>query len=192
MDFLSIDIYKILEIIASLFGLVFLFLIIKQKISCWIFGIIASAINVFLLIHVKLYSEAILYSFYIFTGIYGWIKWSSPKNDLKISVADLSFHLLWIFIGIILAVLVGFYFSNYTDARLSYLDSFSSVFAIIATILEARKILHAWIYWIILNTYTIFLYANVDLPFRSGEMLIYAIFSFVGFYSWRKSYKTGN
>lgn len=190
IDFtLTVD--EILELSASIFGLLFLFLIIKEKIAAWIFGILASSINVYLLIGVKLYSESILYSFYILMGIYGWWKWSKITNGekLKISTISLSKHFYWVIVGSVLAYGLGYYFDNYTDAERPFWDSYSTVFAFIATFLEARKVLHAWIYWIVLNTYTIFLYGSVGLNFRSIEMLIYAFFSVVGFLAWRQKMK---
>lgn len=190
MEIQSIDLYKILEAIASLFGLIFLYLVIKQKKAAWYFGIIASAINVFLFINVKLYSEAVLYFIYFVLGFYGLFQWSKRNGkELKINVIDANFHLIWVLVGLSFAGFVGYYFNNFTDARYSYFDSISTSFAIIATFMEARKILHVWIYWILINTYSVFLYASVDLSIRSTEMMIYAIFSFVGFFAWRKSYK---
>jgi nicotinamide mononucleotide transporter len=173
-----------------LFGLGFLFLIIKEKIIAWPIGIIASLINIYLLINVKLYSESILYSFYVVAGIYGWYNWGRSKEPLKVIKKSIKYHLIFILIGIFAASGLGYLFDNYTDAEKSYWDSFSTVFALIATYLEARKELNAWIYWIILNSYTVYLYYSVDLNFRSIEMFIYAIFSFVGYLAWRRSYKS--
>ena len=179
---------KILELTSSVFGLLFLILIIKEKRLGWIFGVIATSLSVYLFIQAKLYSEAILYSYYIVMGVYGFVKWSRMKSSLKVTTFKIQNHLYFILFGLILSFGLGYYFENNSDAARPYLDAFSTIFAFIATWLETKKKLGAWIYWIVLNTYSIFLYGSVDLQIKSIEMVIYAVFSFYGFYSWRKSY----
>jgi nicotinamide mononucleotide transporter len=183
------DLNKILELIASIFGLAFLFLIIKERIEGWFFGIIASIINIYLMLEVKLYSESILYSYYLIMGVYGWYHWhNKSKGKIEISTISIKKHIYWIIIGVFLTFGMGFYFETQTEAELPYRDGFSTVFAFIATYLQARKYLYSWVYWIVLNAFSIYLYNSVDLNFRSMEMIIYSVMSVVGFFQWRKIY----
>ena len=64
---------QILEITAVLFSLTYLVLLIKEKIACWFFGIAASIISIYIFYKTGLYSEAILYSFYVIIGFYGFL-----------------------------------------------------------------------------------------------------------------------
>ena len=61
-------------------------LMINQKILAWPFGILGSLISIYLVWEQSLYSESILYSYYVFMGIYGWIHWTK-KNDMKLPLA---------------------------------------------------------------------------------------------------------
>lgn len=178
------------EIIGTVLNLIFLVLVIKENIWCWLFGILGSLVSIYLFIETKLYSEAILYSYYVLIAIYGWKKWKkeTDKKELKVTDIRLFLHLSWITSCIAIAIALGWIFQNYTDANNPYFDSFTTVFAFLATYFEAIKLRSAWFYWIIINGFSIWLYQIRGLEIYSYLMLIYFILSFVGLYQWQKSY----
>ena len=180
-----------LEIGSVVFSLLFLFFLIRENKNCWFYGIGASLLSIFLFYRIHLYSESILYIYYVFIGFYGYFLWNKNEKDnhtLKISQPGLSSHLLLFFIGVFSGSLLGYVFENYTDAENAYLDAFTTVFSFIASYLEARKVLTTWILWIILNGVTIYLYSQKELDWYAGLTLIYTAFSFVGYFKWRKIY----
>lgn len=188
------DIYFYLEIVAVLFALAYLFLLIAQRIECWIFGIFGSLLSIFLFIHSKLYSEAILYSYYVFMGVYGYYIWSQKEHadalpSLQVNKANTFLHVVYVLLCVFLALILASLFDSYTDAELPYFDAFTTVFSFLATFLEARKVLSAWLYWIVINGSTIFLYSNKGLDVYAGLSLFYFIMSFVGYSKWKKSMK---
>ena len=184
------EINSILEIIGTILNLAFLILVIRENIWCWLFGIIGSLVSIYLFIETKLYSESILYSYYVIMGIYGWRKWSSSNkgNQLRVSEVSLLVHGGWIIFSTSLAIALGWLFSNHTDANNPYFDAFTTVFAFLATYFEAIKLRSAWLYWIVINGLSVWLYMQRGLEIYSGLMLIYFILSFVGLLKWQKSY----
>jgi len=181
----------LLEIITVLFSSIYLFLLVKENIWCWPFAILSSLLSIYLFVEAKLYSEAFLYFFYILFGIYGWYKWSAKENgaSLSISKLDPKIHALWIGIGIILAFVLGYLFQTYTDAEKSFIDSNTTIFSFIASYLEAHKYLYAWIYWIILNAVSVWLYFTQGLTIYAGLMVVYFIMSGVGLWNWSRKYR---
>ena len=179
---------ELLEWLAVGFNLMFVILIIKENKWGWPFGIIGSLISIYIFMVSKYYSEAILYSYYVFMGIYGWMRWSSPKPE-KTLVREWSFakHIISLVSGTLLFMALGHLFSTYTDADKPYYDSFSTIFSFIATYMEAQKILSAWIYWILLNGYSVWLYMSKDLEVYGYLMVFYTILSVVGWLQWKKS-----
>lgn len=171
---------------ATILSLIFLALVMYEKIWCWFFGILSSILSVYLFYKLHLYSEAILYFFYILFGIYGWYTWNQPRKSLAISRWSWLRHIRIVSIGIILSLGIGYLFQRYTDADKSYIDAHTSVFGLVATYLEAHKILGAWIYWIIINGISVWLYYSKGLEVYTWLMLLYFILSFVGFYQWQK------
>ena len=118
-----------LEITGVIFSLLFLILLIRENIWCWLFGIIGSAISIYLFIQAKLYSEAILYLYYIGISFYGWWRWSKQSdNPAQIHIWSWMNHLLAILIGIGCALGLGWYFQSQTDANNPFEDAFSTIF----------------------------------------------------------------
>lgn len=185
------EVHTIIEIIAVLLSLTFLFLLMKENIWCWLFGIISSALSIYLFATAKLYSEAMLYFFYVLFGIYGWYVWANPATGKTLPISKLSTqkHLRWIGIGIFFSLLIGFLFKNYTDANKSFVDAHTTTFSFIATYLEAHKYLYAWIYWLFINGVTVWLYYTQGLSIYAGLMVVYFVMSAVGFWKWRKKYE---
>ena len=96
-----------IEVTTVILSTIYLFLLVKENIWCWLFGILSSLLSIYLMVEVKLYSEAILFGFYVLVGFYGWYTWSNTKSGkpLAIKVLGVKFHILWIFLGVIVAYL---------------------------------------------------------------------------------------
>lgn len=182
----------ILEVIAVVLNLIYLVLLIKERISCWFFGILGSIVSIYLFYSIGLYSESILYIYYVAIGIYGYLLWKKKEDEkdaLKVQTINLKKHLLLVVSGIIIAVVIGFYFKMNTDAVNPYLDAFTTVFSFIASFLEAKKILSSWVFWVIINTATIILYVQQSLLLYLLLTIIYVVFSVIGYLEWRKKYQ---
>ena len=180
----------LIEIGAVVLSLTYLFLLMKENIWCWPFAILSSLLSIYLFVEAKLYSEAILYFFYILFGIYGWYIWSAKKSGgtVAISKLDPKIHGLWIGIGIVFAFLLGYLFQTYTEAEKTFIDSNTTIFSFIAQYLEAHKYLYAWVYWIIINGVSIWLYFTQGLSVYAGLMVVYFIMSWVGLWNWGRKY----
>lgn len=180
----------VIEIIGTVLSLTYLFLLMKENIWCWLFAILSAIIFIYSFIGVKLYSEAILYFFYILFSIYGWYKWSAKKTGetLAISKLPLKNHIFWVGIGLVLALLLGYIFQTYTDAEKTMIDSNTTIFSFIASYLEANKYLYAWVYWILINAVSVWLYFTQGLPIYAVLMVVYFLMSGVGLWNWRRKY----
>ena len=182
---------NILEILGISLSLAYSVGLMFQKKWGWPLGILGSFISIFLFIDVKLYSEAILYGFYVLFGFYGWYNWSKGKgqSNLPVIIKGATWHILFFAIGIVGSLGLGYFFQSTTDAENSFEDAFSTVFSFIATYFETQKILSSWLYWIILNAFSVYLYSIRGLEIYGSLMVIYFALSIWGFIEWRKSYR---
>ncbi len=186
------DIYTVLEIISVIFGVLYLVLMVKENIWCWIFGIFASAITIYLYKHVTLYLEAGLNLYYILAGFYGWLYWHKHRGkNQKTPVIEwkLKYHFFNITIGIILSLLLGYIMHRFTDSHRPYIDAGITVFSFSATYLEARKVISTWYYWFFLNAFSIGLMIDRELYFFSALSVFYTAMCIYGYIHWRKTLK---
>jgi len=178
----------LLEIVAVIFGVLYTVLMAQNKISCWIFGIIGSLLSVYLFVeYAKLYAEAVLYVFYVFAGIYGWIQWKKQKIVDVVYQHKMLTHIKLISSGIIISLLLYFgltYFFPVAEKPL--IDSFTTVFSFIATYLMAKKWIENWYYWLIIDGVSTYLYYSRGLEIYALLMLVYTFLVVYGYWKWRK------
>lgn len=180
--------FTLLEIIGVICGIIYLLLIIRENIWCWLFGILASAITIFLYIEFKLYLEAGLNGYYVLAGIYGWIFWSR-KGDRKLPVSEwrLPWHALTLIGGAALSLLLGRIMDQYTDSPRPFMDALLAIFSFVATFMEARKILSTWYYWFAINGLSVWLQADRGLYYYAFLSVFYTIMCVKGYLEWRKN-----
>ena len=94
-------------------------------------------------------------------------------------------------VGIIIVATLtsGYLLDSSSDARLPYLDSFTTWSSIITTYMVAKKILENWLYWLVIDSVSIYLYLDRELYFTALLFAIYIVIIFFGWYSWLQSYR---
>jgi len=162
-----------------------------ERIECWFFGILASLLSIYLFYHTKLYSEAILYFYYVGMGFYGYFLWrqKTETNTLVVTINEHKpiRHFYYILTSSLFAVVLAAFFDSYTDAERPYVDAFTTVFSFLATYLQAKKVLSSWKYWILINSVTVWLYFSKGLEIYAMLMLVYLTMSVLGLIKWKKA-----
>ncbi len=188
MTWVSNNIALLLEIVAVILGIIYVVLAAKNKISCWIFGILGSLLSIALfVIYAKLYAEAVLYIFYVLAGIYGWINWKNQKNEAEVYQRKMLTHLFIIGVGIVFSM--GLYYvltSFFEESERPMIDSFTTIFSFIATYLTTKKWIENWIYWIVIDTVTTYLYFSRGLEIYALLMVAYSVIAVYGYLQWKK------
>ena len=178
----------LLEASAVVLGLAFIVCIIRRQRVGWFFGVAQCILSVVLFAELKLYAEAWLYGLYALFGLYGWWSWSANQGG-EVFIRRISLAVLMILsaIGVVLSIGTGYLMRTLTDSPRPFLDSFTSVFGLLATWLEAKRFLEAWHYWIILNGISIGLYIDREASLYAGLMGVYFVMSFIGLRQWKRA-----
>jgi len=178
------------EMGATIFGLIYIVLVVKENPWCWFWGILSSALLAWVTYTSNgYYIDAVLNIFYVvmgFLGIYQWRFGGRNKDELPVTQLTVNQHVMIIIVGIGLTVLFGYLFKEYTSAERTYLDAFTTAFAIFATFMTIQKKLGNWIYWIVVDLLYVYMYA---LGGTYLLMLLYIIYCFIaikGYLDWRK------
>ena len=178
--------WSILETVAVIFSLLYVYLAAHQNNLCWLAAVISVSLYIYICFNAKLYAETVLQVFYFLMAIYGFYSWKKNNSQLQISTWPIKKHLFIIFLGTILTFLLGFIFSNYTDAEMPLVDSFTTVFSVFATYMVVKKILSNWLYFIIIDIISTYLYFSRDLHLTSLLFLLYTFIAVAGFIKWNR------
>ncbi len=177
---------SIAEIIAVLSSLIYVYLAAKTNRLCFLFGGISSAIYVYICLNYQLYFDTFLNFFYIVMSIVGFIAWNKPVGEQPI-VQLSSKRFLWIIIaGSVSVALFGYFANHFSDASLPYIDAFTTIFALIGTIMVIQKHLQNWIIWIVVDAVSIGMYFYKGLFFTSILFLLFTVIAIKGYIEWKK------
>ena len=179
------------EIVAVVFGLIYVILAAKENIWCWPAGFIGTGTSIYLFWDGSLYMESALNVYYLLMAIFGWWQWrygSINKSTLAIRSLALKEHLIILSLIALLTVISGYFLNARTDAALPYLDSFTTWSAVITTWMVTRKILENWLYWIVINSASIYLYLERGFALYAALFVLYVIIAVFGYLQWRNTH----
>lgn len=177
------------EITGSILSLIYLYLSIRQKVSLWIFGFLASALYVVVFFDSKLYADMSLQLYYLVVSVYGWINWKRGKEEKELPATNTSKR-MWL--KLVLAT-VAIYFIYYfvllyfTDSMIPKSDSLVGALSVIATWMLARKLIENWLVWIVADALCVGLYVYKGLYPTVGLFVVYTAMAVVGYFQWRKT-----
>ena len=129
------------ELLAVILAIAYLVLAVRENIACWYAAFVSTAIFLVIFWQVNLYMESALQVYYLGMAVYGWYAWQHADTEdqaLAISTWRLQTHVLVITGVLLLAVVSGYLLGEHTDARLPYLDSFTTWGAVVTTFMVAR------------------------------------------------------
>lgn len=183
---------SLLELTAVVFAIVYLLLAVRENVLCWAAAIVSTLIFLFIFWEVSLYMESSLQIFYIGMAVFGWYQWRGVDdggNSLQVSTWSVQQHLVALTSIALLTVVSGYVLNSGTDAALPFLDSFTTWGSVVTTFMVARKVLENWLYWLVIDSVSIYLYLDRELYFTALLFVVYIIIIFFGWFSWLKSYR---
>jgi len=179
-----------MEIIATVFGFLCVWLVVRQSIWCWPTGLIQVSLFVYVFYQAKLYSDMLLHIVYIGVQFYGWHSWlHGGKNHGVLRVTELGSTgiVRWSAFAGLLTIVWGYVMATWTDAAAPYADGFVAVTSLIAQWLQARKKLQSWYFWISVDVVAIVVYLIKALYFTTGLYFAFFVLCILGLKEWRKS-----
>jgi nicotinamide mononucleotide transporter len=185
-----------LEAAAVGLGVLYLLLAIRQNIWCWPAALVSVLLSLVLFYEARLYMEAALQVFYVAMALYGWQQWRAGRrghaaraaDDLPVSVWSARQHALAIGATLLMSAMFGWALAANTDAAFPYLDSFTSIAAIVTTYMVAKKILENWIYWFVIDGIGVYLHAARGLYLYAALFVLYLFLVVAGFVRWRRDW----
>jgi len=183
---------SLLELLAVVFAVAYLVLAVKENSLCWYAAGISTLIFLFIFWNVKLYMESGLQIYYLAMAFYGWYQWRDAQTEtvsLRVSKWRAKQHIVALVLIAALTFVTGSLLNSGTDANMPYLDSFTTWASVVTTFMVARKILENWLYWLVIDSVSIYLYLDRELYFTSLLFAIYIVIIFFGWFAWNRSYR---
>ena len=177
------------EITGSILSLIYLYLSIRQKVSLWIFGFLASALYVVVFFDSKLYADMSLQLYYLVVSVYGWINWKRGKEEKELP-ATVTTNKMWLKLALATVAIYFIYYLvllYFTDSSIPKSDSLVGALSIIATWMLARKLIENWLVWIVVDALCVGLYVYKGLYPTVILFVIYTVMAVVGYFQWRKT-----
>ena len=184
-------IYAVLEVLATIFGIICVFLQTQEKVIAWPFGLVSVILAVFVFQNAGLYSDVVLHIVYIGLNLYGWYYWSNKDTDdvdalVPVGKLSLNAMLYWALFIVLGSWIWGTYMDHIFGASFPYLDAFIMVGSLSAQYLLAKKIIHNWLLWIIVDVVAVGVYLAKGLYPFVFLFFVYLLLCVFGYVSWRK------
>jgi nicotinamide mononucleotide transporter len=185
---------SLLEAAGVLFSVLYLVLAIRESLWCWPAAFLSSVLTILVMFGARLYSEAALNVFYAAMAVYGWYQWryggrGQGAPELPISVWPIKAHVLAIGGSIALAAVVGWLMSRHTTAAFPYFDAFVTVSSVVTTYMVARKILENWLYWLVIDSSSMWLYWQRELYLYVALFALYLVLVVIGLVRWHRDWR---
>ncbi len=180
------------ELVAVLLALAYLLLAMKANIWCWAAAFVSTAIYTVIFWEVSLLMESALNVYYMAMAVYGYWQWTrggTKDNGVMITSWSMQRHLSIIAVTGAISLLVGFLMANNTSASMPYLDAATTCFAVMTTYLVAKKVLENWLYWVVIDLVSIYLYLSKGLMLTSVLFVLYTVLAVSGYLMWRSQMK---
>lgn len=181
----------LLEWFGVLAALLYVIFAACQNILCWPAALVSTILYTYIFYDVYLWMDSLLQVYYIIMALYGWYCWT--KVDINkptiISTWPWKKHLNINMVLIVISFGLGYLMANYTPTDFPYLDSFTTVFAVFTTYLVTQKVLENWLYWIVIDAASIFIYFEKSLEPTAYLFILYVGLACFGYLRWLANYK---
>ena len=182
--------FEPLETAAVLFGIVSVYLSVREKIASWPTAIVNVTLYIFVFQRARLYADMALQVVYIGISLYGWYEWlhgGRGKSPLAVSRGVRRLAAVLAAIGLVAAALLGTLLARYTNAALPYLDATTTTTSLIAQWMMARKILENWIVWVAVDVVYIGMFLYKSLVLTAGLYAVFLVLSLMGYFQWKRT-----
>ncbi len=177
-----------LELIAAVFGLLSVWLNVREDARGWPVGAVMVALYFFLFARVKLYAGAGLQVVYFIVQFYGWHEWlhgGQGRGRLTISRTPPRVGWPCLLAGAAGTWLLGSVLGRYTDQALPFWDSGIASFSLIAQWMLARKYLENWLLWIAIDVVAVGVYWTKHLEVTALLYFLLLVLCLRGYQAWR-------
>ena len=137
--------------------------------------------------------ESGLQFYYLAMAVYGWWHWrggaTATAQALPVRTWPWHYHVVAIVLVLAASLASGAALTQAGLGRLPYLDSFTTWGAILTTWMVAQKLLENWLYWLVVDGVSLYLYLDRGLHLTALLFVVYLVIVVFGYFQWRRHYR---
>lgn len=184
-----------LALISGITGILGVVLAAKGKVSTYLFATINVAIYAWLTFNNHLYGEFMLNAFYYipmnFVGFYLWSRHKDEESgDVEGKTLTMK-QLVILLITVAVVVVVYWQILSHIGGQLALIDAMSTVFSVVALIMQVARYAEQWLLWIIVNVVSVVMWGLLLGKDPSAVTMVvmwvaYLFNSVYGYINWKK------
>lgn len=182
-----------LDITTTVLGLIYIFLEYRASILLWLVGIIMPALDIVLYYTHGLYGDAAMAVYYTLAAIYGWLVWKFGRkhqqkegDEMPITHMPKRLYPATILFFVVAWAGTWFVLSHYTNSNVPILDGFTNALSFVGLWALARKYVEQWLFWILVDAVSCYLYVIKGIPFKASLYGLYVVIAVMGYFKWKK------
>ncbi len=174
------------EYIATLFGAIGVWLVIKQSVWNWWVSLVSVVIYVYVFAKAQLYADAGLQIVYVALTFYGYYQWryATAKQGLEIRKITTTQLLIYTVLITIFTIVIAQVLTLLGSSML-WLDALTAAMSLIATYMMAQKQLEHWLVWIITDLIYVYMYFAKGLHPTAILYLVFIAMAVKGYLDWK-------
>ncbi|MFD2166710.1 nicotinamide riboside transporter PnuC [Thalassotalea euphylliae] len=181
-----------LEWLAVITALAYVVLAARENILCWPAALLSTCLYTYIFYEYYLWMDSVLQVYYFVMAVYGWYCWKGrhlQQEAVSLNQLSWGFHATTIVILSAVSVAVGYIMDNYTPTTFPYIDAATTVFAVFATYLVTQKVIENWLYWVVIDIVSIYVYLEKGLAPTAALFIVYVFIAAYGYINWQSQYK---
>jgi nicotinamide mononucleotide transporter len=178
------------EIVAVAFGIVSVFLSVRQNIWSWPTALVNVALYFVLFYRVGLYSDMGLQVVYFVLSLYGWYEWlygGAGRSVLTVSRIQRRTGVALGAIGLVVWLALGILTSRLKGVALPFVDAATTTTSLLAQWMMTRKILENWAVWIAVDVVYVGMFVFKHLFLTAGLYGVFLALAVMGHRQWKDS-----
>lgn len=177
-----------LELIASLLGVIAVWLTVRQNPWCWPLGLGMVSLYAWFFFDARLYSQVLLHSVFAAMQLYGWWAWTlgaavdQGRPVTRASTQEVAIGIAGAAIG---SLLLGSAMASFTEAAFPWIDAALTAFSLLAQLWMALKRLQCWVLWIVVDVLFIGFFSHQGYWLTAGLYALFTGLAVMGLREWR-------
>jgi nicotinamide mononucleotide transporter len=182
-----------LEIVATIFGLWSVWAYTRQSMWAWPSGLINVVLFIVLFWNSQLYGETGLQVVFVVLQIYGWwCWWRGTGTGDALPITRTSPRLWTVLAAVSVAGIVplGLFLQHGTTSTTPWWDAVPTILSLVAQWMISKKKLENWYVWIVVDIFSIPLFAYKELYLVSMLYAVFLVLCILGVRQWTKTYRS--